>query len=260
MHVAGSPVIATGASAGIGAATARALAQRGAQVVLSARRAERLAALADALAAYPGERLVLPGDIQDPAYCRQLVETSVAHFGRLDVLINNAGLGHRSPISRITPLSARAIFNTNVLGLLDLTQAALPHLLRQGRGQIINISSIVSQRPLVDNGVYAASKSAVNFISRALRMELAGTPIVVTLVYPGMTATEFHTALLDNPGRSRFDWLRVTPERVAQAIARAIEKERREVYITPIDWGIVHLSRLWPRTTDWVVTRIGKAW
>ena len=172
MQLAGSVVIVTGASAGIGAATARALAQRGAQVVLRGRGGGRRAGRAAAWAAYPGGRRVLPGDIQDPAYCRQLVETSVAHFGRLDVLINNAGLGHRSPISRITPLSARAIFNTNVLGLLDLTQAALPHLLRQGRGQIINISSIVSQRPLVDNGVYAASKSAVNFISRALRMEL----------------------------------------------------------------------------------------
>lgn len=260
MQIAGSVVIVTGASAGIGAATARALAQRGAHVVLSARRAERLTALVDELAAYPGARLALPGDVQDEAYCRQLVADTVTHFGRLDILINNAGLGHRSRISQIDSASLHTILNTNLLGPLYLTQAALPQLRAQGRGQIINISSIVSRRPFADNGIYAASKAALDIISRTLRLELAGSGVVVTLVYPGMTVTDFHASFPDRPGRSNFGWMGVRPEWVARAIVKAIERQRREVFITPWDWAMVHFSRLWPRTTDWIAARLSRAW
>lgn len=260
MQIAGSVVIVTGASAGIGAATARALAQRGANVVLSARRAERLTGLVAELANYPGQRLALPGDVQDESYCRQLIAEAVAAFGRLDVLINNAGLGHRSRISQIDSASLHAILHTNLLGPLYLTQVALPQLQAQGRGQIINISNIVSRRPFVDNGVYAASKAALDIISRTLRLELAGSGVVVTVVYPGMTVTDFHASFPDRPGRSNFGWMGISPEWVARAIVRAIERERREVFITPWDWAIVHFSRLWPRTTDWIAARMGRAW
>ncbi len=261
MELAQRVVIVTGASAGIGAATVYALAQRGADIVLTARRAARLETLIAGLAGCPGRCLALAGDIQDPALAAQLVEAALTHFGRLDVVINNAGVGQRSYVSDTPAETLHTIWRTNLLGPLQLIQAALPVMRRQGRGEIVNISSIVGQRPLVDNGVYAASKAALNVLSRSLRMELHSQGIGVTLVYPGMTQTEFHQALLDNPGVSRFNWLRVTPERVARAIVVALEKGRREVYVTPWDWGVVHLSRLLPRTTDRLIARLfRRAW
>lgn len=254
-------VIVTGASAGIGAATVRALAQAGAHVVLTARRADRLEALAAEVAGCPGRRLAMAGDIQDPGLGTQLVETTLAHFGRLDVVINNAGLGQRSYVSATPAGTVETIWRTNLLGPLQLIQAALPVMRQQGEGEIVNISSIVGQRPLVDNGVYAASKAALNVLSRSLRMELQGQGIGVTLVYPGMTQTEFHQALLDNPGRSRFNWLRVSPDRVARAIVVALQKGRREVYVTPWDWGVVQLSRWLPRPTDKLIAHLfRRAW
>lgn len=250
MQVAGSVVVVTGASAGIGAATVEALARRGADVVLVARRAERLADLVERLQALPGRRLALPGDIADPAFCRQVVAETVAAFGRIDVLINNAGVGHTRLLVELTPDDMHRILDTNVLGLMHLTQAALAPMQAAGRGQIIHVSSIVGQRPLPRGGFYAGTKAMVNFLGRGLRMELRGSGIAVTLVYPGLTATEFHLATLGGGRPLRGNVRGVSAARVAQAIVGAIEHRRREVYVTWYDWGFTHLCRLFPRTVD----------
>lgn len=253
--VAGRVVVVTGASAGIGKATAAVLAQKGANVVVVARRAERLEALVAELASLPGERLALAGDLRDTTFCRQLVEETVAHFGRIDVLINNAGLGHKSQLADLPTEHARAILDVNVLALLTTAQAAIPHMRRQGSGHIINISSILSPRPLPNTAFYSASKSMVTALSRGLRMELRATPIVVTTVYPGTTETEFHTASLGGDGRGNVAVTRVSAEKVARAIVKAIEKERTDVTVTPLDWAFLHLNRLFPRLGDWLVGR-----
>lgn len=258
MIVEGSVVIVTGASAGIGKATAELLAQAGANVVVTARRAERLNELVARLESCPGRRLAAPGDIREEAFAHDLIGWTTATFGRVDALINNAGLGHRSPLSEMPLSDVRAIFNTNVLGLLYATQAAVVQMKQQNRGQIINVSSIVSQRPLADSAIYCASKAAVNFVSRSLRMELRPYNITVTLVYPGLTATEFAQARLGQPGGNRFGLHGVPAERVGRAIVKAIENGRSEVYVTLYDWLFVHLNRLFPRTTDWIVERMAK--
>lgn len=258
MIVDGSVVIVTGASAGIGKATVELLAQAGANVVVTARRSERLDEVVARLEMYPGRRLAAPGDIREEAFAHDLINQTMATFGRVDVLINNAGLGHRSLLSEMPLSDARTIFDTNVLGLLYTTQAAVIQMKQQNYGQIVNVSSIVSQRPLVDNAVYSASKTAVNFISRSLRMELRPYNITVTLVYPGLTATEFAQARLGRPGGNRFGLNGVPAERVGRAIVNAIAYGRTEIYVTLFDWLFVHFNRLFPGTMDWIVERIVK--
>lgn len=248
-------MVVTGASAGIGKATATELAKQGANVVVVARRVERLQELVAELAQFPGERLALAGDLSDVAFCQQLVEETVAHFGRIDILINNAGLGHKSYLADLPLEHARAILDVNVLSLLATAQAAIPHMRRQGRGQIINISSILSPRPLPNTAFYSASKSMVTAMTRGLRMELRNTPIVVTTVYPGTTQTEFHDSALGGDGKGNVAVRRVSAEKVAHKIVKAIEKGHTEVTITPLDWAFVHLNRLFPRLGDWAVGR-----
>ncbi len=258
MQIRNSVIIITGASSGIGRATAVTLAQLGATLTLTARRQERLEMLAAELAPNPGPILTIPGDIGDPTFARHLVQQTAAEFGHVDVLINNAGVGHKSPLAHMPLADAQTIWQTNVVGLLATTQAAIPIMQRQGNGQIINVSSILGQRPLPLSAVYCASKTAVNYLSRSLRMELRGTGITITLVYPGLTATEFADAKLGTPGVNRLGLRGVPPQRVAAKIATAIAHNRTEVYVTPWDWAFAHLSRLFPRTLDWLAARAMK--
>lgn len=255
MEINGSVVIVTGASAGIGRATAVSLIKSGAHVVVTARREARLQALAAELVEAPGQILALAGDIRDETFIQELIARTIIEFGRLDVLINNAGLGHRSPLAEIPLSDMKTIWETNVTGLMAATQAAVAQMKQQGGGQIINVSSIVGQRPLPGSGVYCASKTAVNFLSRTLRMELKPDNIIITLVYPGVTDTEFSDAKLGRSGRNRFGVKGVPPHRVAQAIIKAIRYGRSEVYITWYDWIFIHANRLFPRLVDWVISR-----
>jgi short-subunit dehydrogenase len=207
------------------------------------------------LASSPGQILVIAGDIQDEAFAQQLVARTVAEFGRVDVLINNAGLGHRSSLADIPLTDMQTIWSTNVTGLMAATQAAVAQMKQQDGGQIINVSSIVGQRPLPNSAVYCASKTAVNFLSRSLRMELKSDNILVTLVYPGLTATEFATARLGERGSNRFGLKGIPAERAARAIVKAIQYGRTEVYISWYDWLFTHANRLFPRLIDWGISR-----
>lgn len=254
-QLANQVVIITGASAGIGRATAVALAQAGADVVLVARRPEPLHAVAEALAPYPGRCLVVPGDVGDAAFAPELIAQTVATFGRLDVLINNAGIGHRSRLAEMPPADMRRLLDTNVLGPLYLVQAAVPQMKRQGAGHIINVSSVVGQMPLPGMGLYCASKTAVNFISRTLGHELHRDNIRVTAVYPGRTATEFGQKLLGQKRTNPSAIGRVPPPHVARAILKAIRSRKRHVYVTWYDALAAHLARLFPGLTDWLIRR-----
>lgn len=249
-------VIVTGASAGIGRATAVALAQSGADVVAVARRAGRLDTLATELRAAPGRVLPLTGDIREPDFPRRLVAATIGTFGRIDALVNNAAIGHRSALADMPSADVATLLDTNLTALLHLTRAVIPPMRRQGGGHIINVSSIVGERPLPNSSLYCASKAAVNSLSRSLRLELRTDNIRVTLVYPGLTATEFGQVRLGEKGTNRFGLRGAPPERVAAAIVAAIRHGRDEVYISPLDWLFVQLNRHFPRTTDWLVGRV----
>ncbi len=183
----GKTVIVTGASSGIGAATARALHLAGAFPVLAARRADRLAGLSDEL----GGALAMPTDVTDTEQVHALVAATLERHGRIDGLVNNAGASIPGPIADIDVAEYRRILDLNVASLVGVTQAVLPAMREQRFGRIVNVSSGTTRRVAAGVGAYAATKSAVNMISAVLREELAGDGIAVSLLLPSITATEF---------------------------------------------------------------------
>ena len=175
----GKTAIVTGASSGIGAATARALAHNGARVVGGARRVDRLET-----------EVALELDVTDPSSCERFVEQAVAELGGLDILVNNAGLGlGREPFDQSTEGDEETVLETNVRGVMRLTRLCLPHI-RDG-GHIVNLGSVAGRQPYENAAVYVTSKFAVRGFTYALREDLLGRPIHVTTVDPGLVETNF---------------------------------------------------------------------
>ena len=191
MQIDGSVMVITGASSGIGAATARAAAARGAHVVLGARRAGRLQELAAELDGAVAVRT----DVTRRADLDALVQTALDVHGRVDVLVNNAGQGLHVPLAEVTAEDLRAVLDLNVVAALEAMQAVLPPMKAQGRGAIVNVSSGTTRGAFPGVGAYAASKAALNMLSAVARKEFAQYGIVVSTVYPFITATEFHQVL-----------------------------------------------------------------
>jgi NADP-dependent 3-hydroxy acid dehydrogenase YdfG len=192
----GTAALVTGASSGIGEATALALAQHGANVAIAARRRDRLEALADEIRATGVRALVLETDVTDEAQARAGVERTAAEFGRLDILVNNAGVMLLGPIPDADVSEWRRMLDLNVNGLLYCAHAALPHLLRAAQSgprrvaDLVNISSVAGRAARAGAGVYNATKFAVGAFSEALRQEVTRKHVRVALVEPGMVATE----------------------------------------------------------------------
>ena len=190
MNIQDTVVIVTGASMGIGAATARVFAEAGAKLVLAARSADKLAAVAQSLPAQT-ETLIVPTDMTDLVQVQALIDAAYAHFGRIDILINNAGQSAVGPIATVNPDHYRQIIELNLFGPLHAIQAVVPKMRAQGGGVIINISSNVSKMAIPGIGAYASTKYALNGLSLTARNELAGDNIRVVLFHPGLTATDF---------------------------------------------------------------------
>jgi NADP-dependent 3-hydroxy acid dehydrogenase YdfG len=191
MDIDGAVCIVTGASSGIGAASARLLNELGAQVVLAARRAQRLETLAAEL---PGS-LPVATDVILPEQIQRLVAQTLETYGRVDVLVNNAGQGLHVPLEELDPADLRAVFELNVVAPLVGMQAVLPVMREQSAGAIVNVSSATSLRVFPGLGGYAATKAALNMMSQVARLELAASGVTVSVVYPSATATEFHERL-----------------------------------------------------------------
>ncbi|WP_232630350.1 glucose 1-dehydrogenase [Methylobacterium sp. Leaf118] len=185
----GKVAVVTGASKGIGAAIARALAQEGAAVVVNYASSRAGAeAVVDAISAAGGKAVAIQGDVTKAAEARGLIEAAVARFGRLDVLVNNSGVYEFAAIEEVTEEHYRRLFDVNVLGVLLTTQAAARHL-GEG-GSIVNISSVAATLPVPTASVYSGTKGAVNTISSVLANELAPRKIRVNVVSPGYVVTE----------------------------------------------------------------------
>ena len=226
----GKVVLITGASSGIGEATARLVARQGGLPVLSARRADRLEALAQEL---PGA-LAVQADMRNPEQVRRMVETTLERYGRLDALINNAGQGLHLPLEQVSLEDLVAITELNFYAPLVAMQAVLPAMRSQETGTIVNVSSGTSRRVLAGVGAYAATKSALNMLTLVAREELAPDGIVVSVVYPSVTATEFHDVLRAGNMRSGAGGPTPhSPEYVAKAIVRALHTGEAEVVVPP---------------------------
>ena len=234
MDLAGAVVIVTGASSGIGAATARLAGGRGATVVLAARRADRI----DALAAELPDALAVPTDLRDPVQIVRMVGATLDRFGRVDVLVNDAGQGLHVPVEQIRLDDLRAVTELNFYAPLLAMQAVIPAMRKQGGGAIVNVSSMTSRMVLPGVGGYSATKSALNMLSAVARKELAPDGIVVSIVYPAVTATEFPQSLAAGGmvgGGSR-SVKPHTAEFVAEAILGLIVSGEEEVQLTQ-SWG-----------------------
>ena len=190
----GKVVVVTGASSGLGEAIATALVMRGAHVALSARRAARLDALAQRLADIPsaGAALLVPGDVRDQAHVESLFNQTQERWGRLDIVVANAGLGYRAPIAEGDPARWKVLLDTNIYGLLLTLRFGVPLLLADGRGgHVIVLSSVAARVVQAGNGVYSATKCAVNAIAEALRQEVTARGVRVTSIEPGVVRTAF---------------------------------------------------------------------
>jgi short-subunit dehydrogenase len=228
----GRVAVVTGASAGIGRATAVALAQTGLIVVLVARRGDRLDALAGEITAAGGRALACPADVADEDQVQALVTRVLDELGRLDVMICNAGFGIEGPIEAHTTEMMRRLIDVNYMGTFFAARAVLPIFRRTGRGHLIAVSSIAGRRGAPFVCGYAATKCAQAGLLESLRAELAGSPIHISGVYPVSTETEFADVMHATsssptlPTRGPHQ----SAEQVAAAIVRCVRHPRPEVY------------------------------
>lgn len=221
----GKTVLVTGASSGIGEATARLLAARGANVVIGARRGDRLQALAQAIAAAGGSVRERALDVTDAADFAAFVNHAQDHFGRIDVLVNNAGVMPLSPLSALKLDEWNRMIDVNIRGVLHGIAAVLPLMQAQGDGQVVNVASLGAHYVVPTGAVYCASKFAVWAISDGLRQE--SDTIRVTTISPGVVESELADTITDPgaaEGMKAFRRIAIQPDAIARAIAFAIEQ------------------------------------
>jgi NADP-dependent 3-hydroxy acid dehydrogenase YdfG len=259
MRLSGRVVAITGASAGIGRATAERCAAEGAAVVLSARRADRLDGIATTIAGRGGRALAVPGDVTSPADMTALVDRAVDAFGRLDVMVCNAGIGYHGTIDETPPDAMRRLVDVNLLGTLYAAHAAMRVFRRQQHGHIIAISSIVGRRGVGGSSLYAATKAAQLAFIESLRAEFIGTPFRASVVFPVVTVTDFHDTIARDFGHAvSGTGPRQSAEQVAKTIADCIVSPRAEVYPFPKAWWLAVLSVIAPAQADKVVQKFGR--
>ena len=267
-----STVIITGASQGIGKATALLFARKGYDLVLAARQADRLATVAQEVQT-PGRRvLAVPTDVRDPDEVNTLVHKALEHYGSIDVLVNNAGIYISGPVEQFSLSDWHQAVDTNFWGYVHTIQALLPHFIERGRGTIVNLSSIGGKVPTPYLTPYCASKYAVTGLTEALHSELKPKGIHVCGIYPSLIRSNLMERAIfrgkdDQDAQARRDQLNKVlsvpvvekPEDVAQAIWDAVKHQRSEVMV-----GSANMSqaayRLFPGLMQWVFRQtLGKA-
>ncbi|MGP0032575.1 MAG: SDR family NAD(P)-dependent oxidoreductase [Acidimicrobiales bacterium] len=247
-ELSGTIALVTGASSGIGEATALALAEEGAAVALVARRRDRLEALAERIGDR-GSALVIEADVTDQSQAQRAVETTVGELGRLDTLVNNAGVMLLGPIVGAPIEEWQRMVNLNVLGLLYCTHAALPHLLKAADGDprsvadVVNVSSVAGRVARLNSGVYNATKFGVGAFSESLRQEVTARHVRVTIIEPGATGTELafqnRPVILEEMAKTFGGIEIMQAEDIANAIRYAVTQPRRvavnEILIRPTE-------------------------
>jgi short-subunit dehydrogenase/dTDP-4-dehydrorhamnose reductase len=252
-------VVVTGASKGIGRATARQFARTGARVTLVARNAPLLDEVRKEIEAEGGEALAVPADVRDESQVRNAVRSTLEQWGRIDVLVNNAGVAHLGALGELGMDELREMVDVNLLGTLLCIRAVLPHFMANQRGHIVNVSSVLGKRGVPRQAVYSASKAAVLVLSEALRSELAPHGITVTSFCPSSTDTEMNRSVRgeDHPLKQfiRKSFM-YTPEGVARRVVESARRRRREVVLSLPAKAVVLANRIAPATLDRMLTRL----
>ncbi|MEP6687392.1 MAG: SDR family oxidoreductase [Gemmatimonadales bacterium] len=225
-NIEGKVVVITGASSGLGEAAARHLSAEGATVVLGARRVERIESLAGELTARGGRVLAMVTDVTDCPQVKRLVDAAVETYGRIDVMLNNAGLMPQSPLERLRVDEWDRMIDVNLKGVLYGIAAALPHMQRQKAGHIINVSSVAGHKVRAGGAVYAATKHAVRALSEGLRQEVKAYNIRTTVISPGVVASELPNSASEPDIaanlRQMYQDLAIPAEAFARAVAYAV--------------------------------------
>ncbi len=238
MNIKDAVIMITGASSGIGAATARAAVQSGAQVVLIARRKERIDALAQTL----GNALAIACDVTRYDEIHNAVQTTLSHFGRIDALINNAGQGLHGTIDVIDSEDYKALLDLNLIAPLMMMQAVCPAMRQQGRGSIINVSSGATLATYPGSAAYTSAKAGLNMLSRVARLELASAGITVSTFYPFVTATEFYQSVKSGHEQAIAQEKETatfahSSEKVADSLLMLLESGEAELDLVPEAYG-----------------------
>lgn len=246
-------VILTGASQGIGRATAYKFIQAGYKVALVARSTKLLTEIVNDV----GEEkaLAIPADISHPESASIIIEKTINHFGNLDILINNAAVGIYGPTATVSITEMQSVMNVNFFGAVQLMQACILAMKKNGGGLIINISSIIGKRATPWSGGYCASKAALERIVESMRVELAPDNIRFSTLYPGVTQTNFLDNALGSDYQGKGRMKGVSAEKVALKLLKMAKKEPRDAYVTLFDRVFVGGSMVFPGLFDWLFER-----
>ncbi len=247
-------VIITGASSGFGEHAARLFSREGCQVVLAARRQERLEALAGEIRAQGGAVLPVVTDVTQHDQIQAMVNATIDRYGRIDILFNNAGFGRLDWLEALDPIQdIERQITADLLGVIWTARAVLPQMYQQRSGQIINMSSIAGWAAPPLYSIYSAAKFGIRGFTEALRRETAPMGVRVSAIYPGSSPTEFQKHVGENRAKKRFstpEWLRVTPEEVAQGVVDLARRPRRSLFLPRIMGLSVFINSHFPGISD----------
>jgi len=255
---AGPVILVTGASSGIGAATARLFASKGYRVVLAARRLERLQELEAEIEAEGGEAFSVDTDLNQLDQIQGLVEKALSHYGQIDVLLNNAGFGRTKWLEELDPVKDIELqIQVNLNGVIQMTRAVLPHMLERRSGHIINMASMAGLVATPTYSIYAATKHGVRGFTEALRREVGIWDIHVSAIYPGGVKTEFekHTEAKRKTGITTPAALQLSADDVAGAVYKVAKRPRGTTIIPWVNWIGVWVNTLFPWLNDWIIER-----
>lgn len=260
-------VLITGASQGAGRATALKFARQGWDVTVTARGCDRLNTVADQIQAVGQKALAVSTDVGNAEQVAALIEQSVERFGKIDALINNAGICLTGPAASTSLDDWRRILDTNLWGAIHTIQAVLPAMLERGQGSIVNVGSFGGKMPLPQMTAYCTSKYALTGLTESLRLELSAKGIYVGIVHPGVINSDFmeramfrgEDAIAADSKRQQMantlgaSWVS-QPEDIAEAVWKAIQKQQAEVVVGPTVVA-TELNRLFPQLTQWALAR-----